>query len=74
MTALVHTLGQRSLASHRKKRGMTLRDFADLLGCSASMVCRIESGQRAPGKALMLRAEQKLGIHPIQWYRPAGRK
>ncbi|MDQ7094645.1 XRE family transcriptional regulator [Desulfosporosinus sp. PR] len=42
-----HRLGQ-TVMSYRKKKGMTIREFADYAGISTSLISQIERGQANP--------------------------
>ena len=55
------TLGT-ELRKLRKKKGMTLREFARQVGVSASFVSDIELGRRSPSDSMSKRFAEKLKL------------
>lgn len=56
-----HRLGQ-TVLSYRKKKGMTLREFADYSGISTSLVSQIERGQANPSLNVLELIAQALNV------------
>ena len=50
------------LRDFREHMGLTLTQFAELLGLSPSLVCRVELGREAPYPRFRRRAAEVLGI------------
>jgi transcriptional regulator with XRE-family HTH domain len=61
--------GPRLLARHLTASGLSLRDFADMVGASCSLVWMWRKGARTPGIDFALRIEQATGgrIRPKHW-------
>lgn len=56
-----HRLGQ-TVLSYRKKKGMTIREFADYSGISTSLVSQIERGQANPSLNVLELIAQALNV------------
>lgn len=56
-----HRLGQ-TVLSYRKKKGMTIREFADYAGISTSLISQIERGQANPSLSVLELIAQALNV------------
>ena len=60
------------LRTLRERLGLSLAAFGERIGCAASSLSMIESGERFPGLQLALEIEKVAGIAPKDW--AVGRK
>ncbi len=56
-----HRLGQ-TVMSYRKKKGMTIREFAEYSGISTSLISQIERGQANPSLSVLELIAQALNV------------
>ncbi len=56
-----HRLGQ-TVLNYRKKKGMTIREFADYAGVSTSLISQIERGQANPSLSVLELIAQALNV------------
>ena len=56
-----HRLGQ-TVLNYRKKKGMTIRGFADYAGVSTSLISQIERGQANPSLSVLELIAQALNV------------
>jgi len=52
-----------SMSAYRAERGLSLKDFATMIGVSPGHAHDLLHGRRKPSVDLMLRIEAKTGIH-----------
>lgn len=58
---LKKTLGER-VRTHRKERGLSLRDIAQRTGLSVSLISQIEKGKTAPSLSTLCKIGEALGV------------
>ncbi len=59
------------LRAYRVSQGLSLLQFGRVLRRDPSMISKIETGARVPGKKLALRIEKVCGIDHVLWRKPA---
>lgn len=55
------------LKSWRLRKGLSGRALSKRLGVATNAVCRIENGNRLPGRDLALKIYSETGINPADW-------